>query len=66
METRLLRAFHSHGYALVFEGAACDGVVGSKRTHMDGYVEQCLAQSTNGQPIEEDAHTVKESDLMFS
>lgn len=61
-----LRAFDSQGYALAFEGAACDGVVGSKRTHMGGYVEQCLAQSTNGRPIEEDAHTVKDSDLMLS
>lgn len=54
-----LRAFDSQGYALVFEGAACDGVVGSKQTHMGGYVEQRLAQSPNGRPIEEDAHAVK-------
>lgn len=56
-----LRAFDSQGYALV-----CDGVVGSKQTHMGGYVEHRLAQSTNGRPIEEDAHTVKDSDLMLS
>lgn len=49
-----LRAFDNQGYALVFEGAASDGVVGSKRTHMGGYVEQHLAQSTNGRPTEED------------
>lgn len=59
-----MRAFDNQAYALVFEGAACDGVVGSKRTHMDGYVEQRLAQSTNGRPIEEDAHTVRHGDLM--
>lgn len=34
--------------AMHYGGAACDGVVGSKRTHMGGYVEQRLAQSTNG------------------
>lgn len=34
--------------AMHFRGAACDGVVGSKRTHMGSYVEQRLAQSTNG------------------
>ena len=41
-------------------------LLGSKRTHMGGYVEQGLAQSPNGQPIEEDAHKVKDSDLMLS
>lgn len=60
------RVFDSKVYALVFEEAACDCVVGSKRTHMGGYVEQDPAQSPNGQPIEEDAHTVKDSDLMLS
>ncbi len=29
-------------------------------------MEQHLAQSTNGRPIEEDAHTVDDSDLMLS
>lgn len=53
-------------YALVLEEAACDCVVGSMRTHIDGYVEQCPAKSTNGQPSEEVAHTVKDSDLMLS
>lgn len=33
---------------------------------MGGYVEQSPAQSTNGQPFEEVAHTVKDSDLMLS
>lgn len=41
-------------------------MIGSKRTHMGGYVKQRLAQRTNGQPIEEDAHTVKDGDLMLS
>lgn len=49
-----LWAFDSRGYALVFEGADRDGVVGSKWTHMGGYVEQRLAQSTNGWLIEEE------------
>lgn len=57
-------AVDNQAYAWVFEGAAC--VVGSKRTHMGGYVKQHLAQSTNGRPIEEDAHTVKDSGLMLS
>lgn len=61
-----MRAFDSQGYALAFEGSACDSVVSSKRTHMGGYMEQRLAQSTNGRPIEEDAHTVKDNDLMLS
>lgn len=52
-------------YALVFERAARDGEAGSKRTHMGDYVEQGPAQSTNWQPIEEDSHTVKHSDLML-
>lgn len=65
-ETSDDEAFDSQGYALVFEGAARDGVVGSKQTHMSGYVEQRLSQSTNGRPIEEDPHTVKDSDLMLS
>lgn len=29
-------------------------------------MEQGLVQSTNGQPIEEYSHTVKDSDLMLS
>lgn len=33
---------------------------------MGGYVEQGPAQSTNGQPIEEVAHTVKDNDYMLS
>lgn len=61
-----MRAFDNTGYALVLEAAANDGVVGSKRTHMGGYVEQRLAQSANGRPIEEDTHTVEDSDLMLS
>lgn len=59
------RAFDIQRYALVFVGAAHDVVAGSKRTHMGGYVEQRLAQSTNGRPIEEGAHTVNGSDLML-
>lgn len=57
-------AFDSQGYTH-YRGAACDGVEGSKQTHMGGYVEQHLAQSTNGRPIEEDAHTVDDSDLIL-
>lgn len=60
-----LKAFESQSYALVFEGAASDGVVGSKRTHMGGYVEH-LAQSPNGRPIEEDAITADNTDLKLS
>lgn len=40
--------------------------MGSKQTHMGGYVEQGPVQSTNGKPIEEYSHTVKDSDLMLS
>lgn len=29
-------------------GVPCDGVAGSKWTHMDGYVDHHLAQSTKG------------------
>lgn len=53
-------------FAFIFEAAFCDAAAGSKRTHMGSYVEQQLTQSTNGRSIEENTHTVKDSDLMLS
>lgn len=57
---RVTEAFDSQGSVLVFERAFCDGVVGSKRTHMGGYVEQAPIQCSNGQPTKKDAPRVRQ------